>query len=226
MKEISLQAKISVAELPWQLSQGNETPNGPGSSLEATKDVREHLPKIFKEFNIQSMMDAACGDWNWMKEVDLEGITYHGYDIMPEFIEDNEEQFKKENVHFEVKDVTLEELESNVDLVMCRDFLMHIKWDKIKKMISNFKISGAKYLFVSNFSNYDSHNDDYAIAVHPGDVGLNIENYSGDPEWGWRPVNLHLEPFNFPEPVYEFVETDGNCGGRSMCLWKLEDIEI
>ena len=226
MKELSLQAKVAVAELPWQMSQSNETPNGPGSSVEATKDVREHLPKIFEELNIKSMIDSACGDWNWMHKVDLSGVTYYGYDIMPEYIEDNEEQFKKDNIHFKVKDITTEEVEPNVDLIMCRDFLMHLKWDKVKNMILNFKKSGAKYLFATNFSNYDSHSDNYAIAVHPGDVGLNIEDYDGDPQWGWKPINLLLQPFNFPEPIYQFEETDGNCGGRSMCVWELEKIKL
>lgn len=226
MKELSLQAKIAVAELPWQMSQNNETPNGPGSCLEATKDVREHLPKIFKEFNIKSMIDAACGDWNWMQQVDLSNVKYYGYDIMPEYIEDNEEQFKKDNVSFKVKDVTAEELQPNVDLIMCRDFLMHLKWNKVKNTILNFKKSGAKYLFITNFSNYDTHNDNYAIPVHPSDVGLDLQDYDGEAQWGWKPTNLLLDPFNFPDPIYEFVETHGSCGGRSMCLWKLEDIKI
>jgi len=69
------------------------------------------------------------------------------------------------------------------------------------------------------------HYDGYAIpalALPPDPP----EDWDGEPQWGWRPLNLLLEPFNFPKPIYSFVEEHGDCGGRSMCMWKLDDLEV
>lgn len=224
--KLALQAQIALAELPAHLSSGNETPNGPGSSIDATKDIRNNLPKIFEKFNIKSMIDAPCGDWNWMQKIKLKDVKYYGYDIMPEYINDNKERFENNNVKFEVKDVVEEDLGVSVDLIMCRDFVMHLKWDKVKETILNFKKSKSKYLLITNFSNHESHSDNFHIETHPSAVNLEIKDYNGVTPWGWKPTNLILEPFNFPKPIYEFVENHENCGGRSMCLWNLEDIKL
>ena len=224
-KKLSVQAQTTIEELPALLSQGNETPNGPGSFIEATEDVRNHLPKIFKKYKIKSITDAPCGDFHWMKEVNLTKIKYHGYDLMPEYIEDNKEEFKTKNITFYERDIVERRVIRKADLIICRDFLMHIKFDKIKKVIKNFKKSKSKYLLATNFSNYSEHGDSFccsSLAAPPNPP----EDWDGEPECGWRPLNLLLEPFNFPEPIYEFVEEHPNCGGRSMCMWKLDSIKV
>ena len=225
MKQLSVQAQTVIEELPALLNWGNQSVCGPGSSSNATEDIREHLPKIFKKYKIKSMIDAACGDFHWMKEVDLKGLKFHGYDIMPEYIEDNKERFGSKNIKFEVKDVIEEKITQEVDLIMCRDLIMHLRWDKVKKLIKNFKNSKSKYLLATNFSNKNSHNDGYiypAMASPPNPP----EDWDKEPQWGWRPLNLLLEPFNFPKPAYSFVEENENCGGRSVCLWELKKIKI
>lgn len=49
----------------------NETPNGPGSKLDATLAVRNNLPYIIDVEGIRTIFDAPCGDWNWMQHVCL-----------------------------------------------------------------------------------------------------------------------------------------------------------
>lgn len=133
MSKKSIQAQTAIAELIPLLSNTSETPNGGGSNLNQAKDILEHLPKIFKKFKIKSMIDAPCGDWNWMQTLDLKGIQYYGYDVMPEYIEDNIERFASDTVSFKEMDIVEEKISPAVDLILCRDFLMHIKWDGIKK---------------------------------------------------------------------------------------------
>ena len=145
---------------------------------------------------------------------------------MPEYIEDNKDEFQKDNTAFEIKDVTQEPIKSDVDLIMCRDFMMHLRWDKVIDLILNFKKSKAKYLLCTNFSNYETHSDSYSIVANASDFGIEVENGDTEPQWGWKPTNLLLDPFNFPEPCYTFTEVHPDCGGRSMCLWKLEDIKL
>ena len=48
-----------------------ESRSGPGSTEKQTRRIREALPTILNNFGIKSMLDLPCGDWNWMKDVDL-----------------------------------------------------------------------------------------------------------------------------------------------------------
>ena len=65
---------------------GNESRSGKGSSLAQTQQVRNALPGLLQAFRIRSMLDLPCGDFQWMKEVDLRGVDYLGADIVPELI--------------------------------------------------------------------------------------------------------------------------------------------
>ena len=53
-----------------------ESASGPGSTLGATEPFRAMLPEIIRNLNVRSLLDAGCGDFNWMKEVDLRTIEY------------------------------------------------------------------------------------------------------------------------------------------------------
>src|SRR3989337_577739 len=56
--------------------------SGPGSDLTQTKVIREELPKIIKKLKIASLLDIPCGDFFWLKEVDLGFVNYIGADIV------------------------------------------------------------------------------------------------------------------------------------------------
>ena len=63
-----------------------ESVSGEGSNLERTKVVRAELPGLLARHGVRSLLDAPCGDFYWMKEVDLAGVDYIGVDIVPEII--------------------------------------------------------------------------------------------------------------------------------------------
>jgi len=46
-----------------------ESVSGNGSSLAATANLRQELPPLLAGLNVTSLLDAPCGDFNWMKEV-------------------------------------------------------------------------------------------------------------------------------------------------------------
>jgi len=55
-----------------------------------------YIPSFSSRFFLQSLqiktlLDAPCGDGNWINKVDLSGITYIGADIVPEIIETNKD---------------------------------------------------------------------------------------------------------------------------------------
>lgn len=44
-----------------------ETVSGPGSSLENTATLRRALPSLVTRYGLKRVVDAPCGDFNWMK---------------------------------------------------------------------------------------------------------------------------------------------------------------
>lgn len=183
-----------------------ESLSGPGSSLQQTEVVRACLQALLKEFDIHRIIDAPCGDFHWMKEVDLSSCHYVGIDFIAHLIATNNERYASENCTFECANL----LDANLDfadLIIARDFLVHLSNEDVMKALNTFKKSGSKYLLTTTFSlrsNYD---------IHSG---------------GWRPINLQKLPFNFPEPLLVIVEKcseqNGIYADKSLGLWRLEDI--
>ena len=53
-----------------------ETYSGPGSLLKNTNNLIEGLSLFIKEYNIKSIIDVPCGDFNYMKEINLDNVNY------------------------------------------------------------------------------------------------------------------------------------------------------
>jgi SAM-dependent methyltransferase len=185
----------------------NETSSasGHGATLEATESIRSALPDIFKELEIRNVLDIPCGDFNWMQHVDMKDINYTGADIVDELIEKNNQQFASTNRRFLVFDIINNHL-PKVDLIICRDGLVHLTDKEIKKTIKNIKKSNSKYLLTTSFpgKNYNAK------------IGNNR----------WRTLNLEKTPFNFPKPLMHLAEKESACqyGEKNLCLWLIENI--
>src|ERR1044072_7300935 len=50
---------------------GTSSVSGSGSDLEQTRVLRRELPSLVQELQINTLLDIPCGDFNWMKEVEL-----------------------------------------------------------------------------------------------------------------------------------------------------------
>ena len=46
------------------------------------------------------MSDIPCGDFNWMKYIDLKNVKYTGYDIVSDIIKNNNVSFSNETIKF------------------------------------------------------------------------------------------------------------------------------
>ena len=53
----------------WSLVEVQEggSPNGPGASLSLHRRAAQELPALCARHDIRSVLDVACGDWNWMR---------------------------------------------------------------------------------------------------------------------------------------------------------------
>ena len=59
-----------------------ESVSGPGSALVSTAKLRAELPAILSELRIKKLVDAPCGDRNWIKHLEYDFDLYIGVDIV------------------------------------------------------------------------------------------------------------------------------------------------
>lgn len=184
--------------------KGEESLSGGGSSREQTDILITKLPEILREFNIDSMLDLPCGDFSWMKHLDLPSeICYIGADIVPELIADNKQKYANAQRRFSILDITSDPL-PEVDLLFCRDCLVHLSFADIHRAWDNICGHEIPYLFTTTFPLCETNED-----ITTGD---------------WRPLNLEAEPFRLPEPTLiiseDCTEGAGLYRDKSMALWE------
>lgn len=172
----------------------SETCSGYGSELQNTQTMLTNVPFIIENYNIKTIFDAGCGDWNWFKEIEF-NINYTGADIVKPLVNDLKQKYQRPNVNFIHTDVVLNTFDY-YDLVIARDILFHFSNKEIFKFLFNFQESQSKFL----------------LTTHNGDF-INSDTNTG----GWRPLNLFAEPFNFPNPLYIFDDAKST---RKLCLFE------
>lgn len=185
---------------------GRPSASGSGSDLIQTAEIRKRIPELIQDFHIKTVVDAPCGDFFWMKTVDLNLDQYIGLDIIPELIEKNQHNYgnaKRKFIHFNL----LQDVAPEADLILCRDCLGHYSHLDAMSIIKQFKKSGSKYLLATTF---------------PDRINYNISTGS------WFPINLEAAPFYFPPPLIlineNCTEFDPIYKDKSLGLWKLEDL--
>lgn len=176
-----------------------ETHSGRGSTLEYTRRLRLELPLLLEAFGIRSMLDAPCGDFNWMAHVALpESVDYIGGDIVEGLIAHNRERFEGPRRSFQVLNVMADPL-PQVDVWMLRDCLFHFSFTDILKTLENFERSDIPLLLTTS----------YFAARRNLDVNTG----------GYRQLNLEIEPFGFPPPLAQIDDWVEGSGRRRLSLW-------
>lgn len=175
-----------------------ESASGPGSSLDDTKELRLRLPELFRKFSIETVFDAPCGDFNWMKRVVAsEPIRYIGADIVKPMIDSNTERYHNDRTAFLHLDITRQPF-PKADLWICRDCFYHLSLADIAEALQRFIDSDIPYLLASTYSKPTT-SKNYDIA-------------SGD----FRPTDLFARPFLLPQDVLFRIKDNTT---SDMCLW-------
>lgn len=186
-----------------------ESVSGSGSTLAMTKSIRSLLPIVFEKFKIKSLLDVPCGDFNWMRLVDLNGISYLGGDIVEPLVADLNRNFSSNSISFRQFDITID-LFPKSDLVLNRDCLFHLSYGDIELTLSNFLKSGSKYFLSTSHEN--------------GGKFMNTDIRSGD----FRLIDLFDSPFCFPTNFhFEIPEQgEGSLPPRKLYLWDRDQVSI
>jgi hypothetical protein len=188
-------------ENSWETT---ETASGPGSTLAQTGQIREALPTMLNRLHAKSFLDIPCGDFWWMKEVDLEIENYIGADVVQDLIRKNTEIYGSTTRKFICIDITRDKLPS-VDIILCRDLLVHFTYRDIFRAIANIKNSDSKYLLTTTFEG----------------IAKNVDILTGE----WRSIDLTMPPFDFPNPIELIDESSGLISpGKRLGLWKISDL--
>ena len=130
-----------------------ESVSGEGSSLSYTSSLRKSLPIMFNQFEIKSIFDAPCGDFNWMKEIILvNDIRYHGVDIVSNIIDSNIRKYSSQRINFSQGDLTKMTFPQS-DLMIMRDLLFHLSYQDARFIIKNYLTSNIKFLLTTSHRN-------------------------------------------------------------------------
>lgn len=181
----------------------SESGSGTGSELRATADIRVSLPGLLSRLEAKSLLDAPCGDWNWMQHVELPIEEYHGVDIVPSVIEGNRTRFGGEHRRFSVADLTKDDL-PRADVILCRDCLVHVSYQDAGLILENFRRTGATWLLVNTYP----------------EIEQNRNQFTGR---HWRRLDFTLPPFSFPEATEMFPD-GGEVDPSQLGLWRLQDL--
>lgn len=187
-----------------------DSKSGHASNLENTRSIRNFLPEFFEKYKIKSILDAPCGDMYWFSQMNLRKIKYYGYDIVDELIQINKEKFaKNKNYTFEKRDLISDKL-PKVDLIFCRDLIIHFPISAVYDLINNFVKTKSKYLMITQHI-----------------LTSNLYQINTEIEFGKFAFRSLVEPpFNFPNPKILIPEdwADKNVM-RCMALYELKTLE-
>jgi SAM-dependent methyltransferase len=188
-----------------------ESKSGPGSSLSYTTNIRQEIVSLLNNANIEIFLDAPCGDFNWMKAVDLSTtVKYIGGDISPSLISDVREKYADDQRSFRVFNIT-SDVFPKADVWFCRHCFFHLPYEDILSALSLFAASEIPLLFATtdiNVNGLDNTNDITILA-----------------RGGFRFLDLFAPPFELPRDVLfwaaDCVYPDPR---REMCVWTRQQV--
>ena len=160
----------------WNNNNPNIPLSGPGSTLKNTKEYSHILTQFIYNNNCKSVLDLGCGDLTWLPKTKFfndETIKYIGVDIVKSLI--NLHLIKYPKKHFLCKDITTCNDFDNVDIIIIRDVIFHLKTIDILSIFNNIK-NKFKYLIITSCNN-----------------NINTDNFN---QWHFSEKNILIEPFN------------------------------
>ncbi len=192
----------------------SETVSGVGASLHYTENMRKELSALIKKYNIKTILDMGCGDFNWMKHVISDDITYIGMDVVKEIIENNSAKYATHTISFIHDEVSTAQL-PRVDLIICRDIIPHLSYQWAMLLLKNIKQSGSKYVLLTTYGDEARENKNLT------EQEIGVANY---------PVTMQKLPFNLGEPLDLFNENCpypyfGITPDKVLGLWDAEDLD-
>ena len=189
--------------------QSAESVSGPGSELKRTQNLQSELPKIVDKLIIKRLIDAPCGDYNWMQKVTSKtSISYLGIDIVDAIIAENQLKYQAPNVNFVVGDIRDFKF-PDADLLIVRDCLFHLSYADTLEFLKNFSKTNITYLLTTTHTDLEEN-------------FMNKDIKTGD----FRKIDLFKPPYNFDRSknLYEISDYYGTDYPKSLILFSKMDV--
>lgn len=186
-----------------------ESRSGTGSELVFTSGLRGALPPVIKKYEIESIFDGGCGDFNWMRQLlPSLNVDYLGGEIVKPLVK-KLRKYRNDRVNFIQFDL-VREVPPRADLMIIRDVLFHLSQADTRAVMRNFLLSGTPLLLTTT---HDNSRDGFR----------NEDIRSGH----WRLIDLFGPPYGFPEDPLEKIEDWAPPENRRyICLWTREQVEL
>lgn len=121
--------------------------SGDGSELKYCIPYINFLQKFFNDFNVKTIVDLGCGDWQFSKEINFKGKKYLGMDVAEEVIKTNNKLFSSKDIKFSLLEKYQDIPDS--DLLLCKDIMQHLSIHENKKIIKEV-FPKFKYIISTN----------------------------------------------------------------------------
>ena len=150
--------------------------SGTGSNFSINnKWFLNELRTLIDKYNIKSIADLGCGDWEIMKHFKFnKDEKYTGIDVVDFLIKNHNKKYKKSNIKFIQGDIS-QEVPSGYDLVILKDVIQH--WDdehvleQLPKILKKNKyvycINGYKFIRDPSKNKWKKRQLDKKYNYHP-----------------------------------------------------------
>lgn len=182
-----------------------ESVSGGGSSRAAAEPLIRALPGALAELDVKVLLDAPCGDFNWMSQVDLSALDeYIGADIVEPLVEQLRREHGRDGRRFIHLDI-IEDPLPDADAMLCRDCLIHLTHAQVGAVLENVRRSSIRWFMANTYP----------------DVRLNADIITGEA----RPLHLCHAPFDLPAP-HRIIEDPGGRPQprRVLGVWSREQL--
>lgn len=188
----------------WLDRNNPESLSGPGSTLKYTTSFRDAFEGFLERYNCRSLLDAPCGDFNWMKLVRFPpNLRYYGGDVSSTLTNMNRIRHQGgQRLFFQIN--LISEALPEADAWLCRDCLFHLSLEHATSVLKNALDSKFRH---------------YLISSHYNDT--NFEIVTGE----FRELNLMKPPFRFPRPIEKFDDWIEGYPERYVGVWTHEQVQ-
>ncbi len=172
-----------------------------------TAQLRFSLPGLLEFCGIKKLLDAPCGDANWISRTDLRGIEYLGIDASRENLDTAGRRLwtgaaprgegVPESIALLQADLRTMDL-PKADAIMCRDFFQHLPNAEVMQLLWKIRAAGIPWLLATSFDNQVN-----------AEIGPDM----------FRSLNLQRDPFLLPAPAAAIQDPPGS--GRILGFWAM-----
>jgi len=149
---------------------------GSGNGARSVNNIEycAFLARFLERNFIRSVVDLGCGDWQFSRFINWDGISYLGVDAVPDIVQHNTERFGSATVRFGIFS-GLHDLPA-ADLLLCKDVMQHWPNGMIVEALAAFR-GRYRYVLLTN--------DEEPLDRQNQDIPLG----------GWRALDLRKPPF-------------------------------